>query len=68
MTDKERKLNEIHNAIIELYGDNTRVEIAVTYDCIEVQTFDRIEVQTFDCMNIREYSMRRINGEWVEKR
>jgi len=60
MTDKERKLNEIHNAIISLYGDNTRVEIAVTYDCIEVQTFDR--------MNIRDCSMRRINGEWVEKR
>lgn len=60
MTDKERKLNQIHNEIIELYGDNTRVEIAVTYDGIEVNTFDR--------MNIREFSMRRINGEWVEKR
>ena len=60
MTDKERKLNEIHNAIIELYSDSTRVEIAVTYDCIEVQTFDR--------MNIRDYFMRRINGEWVERR
>mgnify|MGYP001294628838 CR=1 FL=1 len=60
MTDKERKLNQIHNEIIELYGDNTRVEIAVTYDGIEVTTYDR--------MNIREFSMRRINGEWVEKR
>ena len=60
MTDKERKLNNIHNAIMELYGDNTRVDIAVTYDCIEVQVSDR--------MNIRDYSMRRINGEQVEKR
>lgn len=60
MTDKERKLNNIHNAIIELYGNNVRVDIAVTYDCIEVDVKDR--------MNIRDYSMRRINGEWVEKR
>ena len=60
MTDKERELNAIHNKIIELYGDNTRVEIAVTYGCMEVQTFDR--------MNTRDYSVQRINGEWVEKR
>ena len=59
MTDKERKMNAIHNAIRELYGENVRVEIAVTYDCMEVTTHDRI--------NLRDYSMRRINGEWVEK-
>ena len=59
MTDKERKMNNIHNAIREIYGDNVRVEIAVTYDCMEVTTYDRI--------NLRDYSMRRINGEWVEK-
>lgn len=60
MTDKERLLNEIHNKIIELYGESTRVEIAVTFSELEAQTFDR--------MNIRDYSMRRINGDWVEKR
>jgi hypothetical protein len=59
MTDKERKMNNIHNAIREIYGDNVRVEIVVTYDCMEVTTDDRI--------NLRDYSMRRINGEWVEK-
>jgi hypothetical protein len=59
MTDKERKMNDIHNKIRELYGENTRVDIAVTYDCMEVTTHDRI--------NLRNYSMRRINGEWVEK-
>jgi len=60
MTDKEHKLNNIHNLIMELYGNNTRVDISVTYDSINVTTQD--------CMNIRDYSMRRINGEWVEKR
>jgi|LSQX01.3.fsa_nt_gb hypothetical protein len=59
MTDKERKMNNIHNAIREIYGENVRVEIVVTYDCMEVATHDRI--------NLRDYSMRRINGEWVEK-
>lgn len=59
MTDKERKMNDIHNKIRELYGENTRVDIAVTYDCMEVTTHDGI--------NLRDYSMRRINGEWVEK-
>jgi hypothetical protein len=59
MTDKERKMNDIHNKIRELFGENVRVEIVVTYDCMEVATHDRI--------NLRDYSMRRINGEWVEK-
>ena len=36
MTDKERKMNNIHNAIREIYGENVRVEIVVTYDCKEV--------------------------------
>ena len=60
MTDKERKMNEIHNLIIELYGENVSVDIRVTYVCMEVSTSDRI--------NIRDYSMRRINGDWVERR
>lgn len=60
MTVKERKLNEIHNLIIELYPDYLRVDIGVTYDGLEVELQDRV--------NIRECSMRRINGEWVEKR
>lgn len=58
MTDKERKMNEIHNLIIELYGENVSVDIRVTYVCMEVSTSDRI--------NIRDYSMRRINGDWVK--
>lgn len=60
MTEKERKMNNIHNAIMELYGDNTRVVITVTKECMAVETNDRI--------NIDGYSMQRINGEWVEKR
>jgi len=59
MTDKERKLNEIHNLIRDLYGEVCRVDIAVTYDDMHITTSNRI--------NIRDYSMRRINGEWVEK-
>ena len=59
MTDKERKMNNIHNAIREIYGENVRVEIVVTYDYMEVTTHDRT--------NLRNYSTRRINGEWVEK-
>lgn len=59
MTDKERKMNNIHNAIRELYGENVRVDITVTYNCMEVTVQDKI--------NLRDYSMRRINGEWAFK-
>jgi len=59
MTYKESKLNEVHNIIKELYGDCVRVDIGITYDDMQIETKDRL--------NIREYSMRRIDGEWVEK-
>ena len=59
MTDKEQKMNELHNLIKGLYGQNTRVEIEVTYDSMSVNEYDR--------MNIRNYSMRRIDGTWVTK-
>lgn len=59
MTEKAKKLNQVHNILMELYSECVRVEVVVTYDGLEINTFDKL--------NIKDFSMRRINGEWVEK-
>lgn len=59
MTYKEKKLNEIHNIVKEIYGDMVRVDIGITYEGTEVELKDR--------GTVKGYSMRRIDGTWCEK-
>lgn len=53
-------LNEIYNTIKELYGNCTAVEILVNSEGIEVKTYERPFT--------KNYSMRTLNGEWLEKK
>lgn len=59
MTHQESKLNEIHEIIKELYSDMVRVDIGITESGLEISTQNR--------HNIKDYSMKRIGGDWVHK-
>lgn len=59
MTYLESKLDEIHKIIKDIYGDMTRVDIGVTAEGLEVTAQNR--------HNVCGYSMKRIDGTWVNK-
>lgn len=59
MTYLETKLGEIHKIVKEIYGNMVRVDIGVTAEGLEVNAQNR--------HNIGDYSMRRIDGTWVNR-
>jgi hypothetical protein len=56
---KQLELNEVHRVLKRLYGESTSVTIHVTHDGMEITSSDRI--------GLKNYSMRRINGDWVSR-
>ena len=59
MTYQETKLNEIHEIVKDLYADMVRVDIGITAYGLEISTQNN--------HNIKDYSMKRIGGDWVHK-